>query len=76
MKLSRSTTAFLACHWQNDVAGSDGAFAPPSRRAPIWMARSPTAKVSADACRSSRPERNVTITATTTMFLTSSPSDC
>jgi nicotinamidase-related amidase len=28
MKLSRSTTAFLACHWENDVAGSDGAFAP------------------------------------------------
>ena len=28
MKLSKSTTAFLACHWQNDVAGSDGAFAP------------------------------------------------
>jgi hypothetical protein len=23
MKLSKSTTAFLACHWQNDVAGSD-----------------------------------------------------
>ena len=28
MKLSKSTTAFLACHWQNDVAGSDGTFAP------------------------------------------------
>src|SRR5262249_773594 len=28
MKLTNSTTAFLACHWENDVAGSDGAFAP------------------------------------------------
>lgn len=28
MKLSKSTTAFLACHWQNDVADFDGAFAP------------------------------------------------
>jgi nicotinamidase-related amidase len=28
MKLSKSTTAFLACHWENDVVGSDGAFAP------------------------------------------------
>jgi nicotinamidase-related amidase len=28
MKLTNSTTAFLACHWENDVAGSDGVFAP------------------------------------------------
>jgi nicotinamidase-related amidase len=28
MELNRSTTALLACHWENDVAGSDGAFAP------------------------------------------------
>lgn len=28
MEFNKSTTAFLACHWQNDVVGSDGAFAP------------------------------------------------
>jgi biuret amidohydrolase len=28
MELNKSTTAFLACHWENDVVGSDGAFAP------------------------------------------------
>jgi nicotinamidase-related amidase len=28
MKLTNSTTAFLACHWENDVVGPDGAFAP------------------------------------------------
>jgi hypothetical protein len=33
MKLSKSTTAFLACHWENDVVGSDGAFAPFYRQA-------------------------------------------
>jgi biuret amidohydrolase len=27
MELNKSTTAFLACHWENDVVGSDGAFA-------------------------------------------------
>jgi nicotinamidase-related amidase len=26
--LDSSTTAFIACHWQNDVVGADGAFAP------------------------------------------------
>ena len=28
MELNKSTTAFLACHWENDVVGADGAFAP------------------------------------------------
>jgi nicotinamidase-related amidase len=28
MELNPSTTAFLACHWENDVVGADGAFAP------------------------------------------------
>jgi biuret amidohydrolase len=28
MELNKATTAFLACHWQNDVVGADGAFAP------------------------------------------------
>jgi nicotinamidase-related amidase len=28
MELNKSTTAFLACHWENDIVGSDGAFAP------------------------------------------------
>jgi biuret amidohydrolase len=28
MELNKSTTALLACHWQHDVVGSDGAFAP------------------------------------------------
>ena len=28
MDLNKSTTAFLACHWENDIAGADGAFAP------------------------------------------------
>jgi nicotinamidase-related amidase len=28
MELDKSSTAFLACHWENDVAGSDGVFAP------------------------------------------------
>ena len=28
MELNRSTTAFLACHFENDVVGADGAFAP------------------------------------------------
>jgi nicotinamidase-related amidase len=28
MEFNKSTTAFLACHWQYDVVGSDGAFAP------------------------------------------------
>lgn len=28
MELDRSTTAFLACHFENDVVGPDGAFAP------------------------------------------------
>ncbi|MDR2988827.1 MAG: cysteine hydrolase [Nocardiopsaceae bacterium] len=28
MELNKSTTAFLACHFENDVVGSDGAFAP------------------------------------------------
>jgi biuret amidohydrolase len=28
MKLSKSTIAFLACHWENDMVGSDGAFPP------------------------------------------------
>lgn len=28
MELNKSTTAFLAVHWQNDVVGADGAFAP------------------------------------------------
>ncbi|GGS56655.1 cysteine hydrolase family protein [Actinokineospora fastidiosa] len=28
MELTKSTTAFLACHWENDIAGTDGAFAP------------------------------------------------
>ncbi|MGW5052689.1 cysteine hydrolase family protein [Actinokineospora sp. NPDC004072] len=28
MELNKATTAFLACHWENDIAGADGAFAP------------------------------------------------
>ncbi|HEX7428396.1 MAG TPA: cysteine hydrolase [Mycobacterium sp.] len=28
MEFNKYTTAFLACHWQNDVVGSDGAFTP------------------------------------------------
>lgn len=28
MELNKSTTAFLACHWENDVVGAEGAFAP------------------------------------------------
>ena len=28
MEINKSTTAFLACHWENDVVGPDGAFAP------------------------------------------------
>ncbi|MDO9378826.1 MAG: isochorismatase family cysteine hydrolase [Nocardioidaceae bacterium] len=28
MELSTSTTAFIACHFENDVVGADGAFAP------------------------------------------------
>ncbi|MEU0312058.1 isochorismatase family cysteine hydrolase [Nocardioides sp. NPDC006273] len=28
MDLNKATTAFLACHWENDVVGADGAFAP------------------------------------------------
>ena len=28
MELTKATTAFLACHWENDVVGADGAFAP------------------------------------------------
>ena len=28
MELNKATTAFLACHWENDVVGADGAFAP------------------------------------------------
>lgn len=28
MELNKATTAILACHWQNDVVGADGAFAP------------------------------------------------
>lgn len=28
MDLDKATTAFLACHWENDVVGADGAFAP------------------------------------------------
>lgn len=28
MELSPSSTAFLACHWENDVVGAEGAFAP------------------------------------------------
>lgn len=28
MVLNPATTAFLACHWENDVVGPDGAFAP------------------------------------------------
>jgi hypothetical protein len=27
MELNKSSTAFLACHWEDDVVGSDGAFA-------------------------------------------------
>jgi nicotinamidase-related amidase len=27
MKLNKLSTAFLACHWENDVVGPDGAFA-------------------------------------------------
>lgn len=28
MQLNKSTTAFVACHWERDVVGSNGAFAP------------------------------------------------
>ena len=28
MELNQATTAFIACHWENDVVGADGAFAP------------------------------------------------
>ncbi|MFC5288904.1 cysteine hydrolase family protein [Actinokineospora guangxiensis] len=28
MELNKATTAFIACHWENDIAGADGAFAP------------------------------------------------
>lgn len=28
MELNKSTTALVACHWENDVVGADGAFAP------------------------------------------------
>jgi biuret amidohydrolase len=28
MELNPSTTAFLACHWENDIVGAEGAFAP------------------------------------------------
>src|SRR5262245_59612999 len=28
MQLNKSTTAILACHYENDVVGADGAFAP------------------------------------------------
>ena len=28
MELNKSTTALLACHWENDVVGPSGAFAP------------------------------------------------
>lgn len=28
MELNKSTTALLACHWENDVVGAEGAFAP------------------------------------------------
>ena len=28
MELNKSTTAFIACHWENDVVGAEGAFAP------------------------------------------------
>lgn len=28
MELNKSTTAFLACHFENDVVGAEGAFAP------------------------------------------------
>src|SRR6185437_8607319 len=28
MELTKSATAFLACHWENDVVAADGAFAP------------------------------------------------
>lgn len=28
MEFNQATTAFLACHWENDVVGADGAFAP------------------------------------------------
>ncbi|MFS2295411.1 MAG: cysteine hydrolase [Actinomadura sp.] len=28
MELNPSTTAFIACHWENDIVGADGAFAP------------------------------------------------
>lgn len=28
MELNTSTTAFLACHWENEIVGADGAFAP------------------------------------------------
>jgi biuret amidohydrolase len=31
MEFNKATTAFLACHWENDVVGADGAFAPFSR---------------------------------------------
>lgn len=28
MEINTSTAAFLACHWENDIVGADGAFAP------------------------------------------------
>jgi nicotinamidase-related amidase len=28
MELNKSTTALIACHWENDVVGAEGAFAP------------------------------------------------
>jgi biuret amidohydrolase len=28
MDLNKASTAFLACHWENDVVGANGAFAP------------------------------------------------
>jgi nicotinamidase-related amidase len=28
MELTKASTAVLACHWENDVVGADGAFAP------------------------------------------------
>ena len=39
MEFNKSTTAFLACHWENDVVGSDGAFVPRCRdESPAWKA--------------------------------------